>query len=211
MHEGADHRRVRGSRASTTPLPPITAVMKVSLYTERNATPRAVSRDRMMAASRGKEFRLCTAFLISSLNEFDTNLPAHSSSVGSEKSPAWTALVAVAKRPGWRGSSLAWQERHTRSGLCNLCTATPKSGGIITRSLEHRSQKTWPHPRQWWRRRTSVKGERQAWHTWAASSGTHLGLAATASGPLGAGSSTAVVVRSDVIITCRNGPSKTGL
>ena len=98
MHEGADHRRVRGSRASTTPLPPITAVMKVSLYTERNATPRAVSRDRMMAASRGKEFRLCTAFLISSLKDREMGLPAHSETDGSEKSGACTALESVAVR-----------------------------------------------------------------------------------------------------------------
>ena len=45
--------------------------------------------------------------------------------------------------------------------------------GSTTREAEQASQKIWPHLRQWWRRRNSVKGASQPVQAMAKLSGTH--------------------------------------
>ena len=60
---------------------------------------------------------MCTAFLISSLNDLDNGLPAHSDMEASEKSGCSIAFELVAVRYGCIGNSRSKHLEQTRCGL----------------------------------------------------------------------------------------------
>ena len=82
---------------------------------DRRATPCAVSNSLRTTVSSGipkKALRLWTAFLISSLNDREIGLPAHSFRLGSEKSGSWTALRA--SQSGMAASAIAGRSTWSR-------------------------------------------------------------------------------------------------
>jgi hypothetical protein len=130
---------------------------------------------------------VCTAFLISSLNDLDTGLPAHSDMEASEKSGCSIAFELVAVRYGCIGSRRSKHLPHTFCGLRSSVSPAPHTGCAETRSsgavpepgcssaleLQQRWQKSCPHCRQWCLRVKAVNSSPHRMQLLEASSGSH--------------------------------------